>query len=166
MNQMGYLTGIYLKPGDKVWYVIPGAYKSPSSEYKEGDLVVECTVLETQDIYSHPDVDGSIWYNRFIKSEMDHVSVPTKETDANGWPKWKVERPSFVSNLKPVNQLLWLDEPIGHGITLGDECFLTLADAMKVARAGSKKHLRQRLLRYRRGCIKRPLKKIYIKRRR
>ncbi len=180
---MGYITGIYLNPGDKVWYII-NSYCTRTGTRRQGDLVVECTVLETQDIYSHPDPDFnvSLWYNRYLDSREDHVAVPQKEINDLGWNKWKHEPPSFVENLSPVNQLLWIDEPVGHSIMLGDDCFLSLAEAMKHARAGNAKHLKRRLVASRGstqrfiaktwkrageshpGFTKKPLKKVYIKR--
>ncbi len=173
----------YLNPGDKVWYVIQSYYTRTGTR-RQGDLVVECVILETQDIYSHPDMNASLWYNRYIDSSADYVAVPQKEVDENGWNKWKHEPPSFVENLSPVNQLLWIDEPVGHAITLGDECFLSLAEAMTYARGGSTKHLKRRLVAsrgstqrfiaktWRRageshpGFAKKPLKKVYVKRNR
>jgi len=182
---MTFMSLIYLNPGDKVWYIIADKYVNDSKYYR-GDMVVECLILETQDIYSHPDPDFnvSLWYNRFIDSKANHVSVPQKEVDELGWNKWKQEPPSFVEGLNPVNQFLWIDEPVGHAVTLGDECFLSLSEAMTHARAGSRKHLKRRLVRSRGetqtfiaktwrmsgdnhpGFIKKPLKKVYVKRKR
>lgn len=170
---MGYVTGIYLNPGDKVWYII--------RDY-QGDMIVECTVKETSDVYDVEGLPGAVWAYRHLDPEHDHVSVPTKELNEGGWNIHKKEPLTWLEGKKPCNQFLWIDEPVGHGIMLGDECFLTLAEAMKAARPSSKKHLRQRLVASRRdthkfivstwkragekhpGFKKLPLKKIYIRR--
>lgn len=122
---------IYLNPGDKVWY--------PHWPH----LVVQATIDECEDIYENGTDMPAIWYRRM--SGSSEVSYPTQDKDENGWHIYTHPDPSILQGKKRVNQILWIDEPVGHGITLGDECFLTLQEALNTIVPSNKRHLRRRL---------------------
>ncbi len=136
---------VYINPGDKLWYIVRG-HKYP------GDIIVPVIANEIDEIYTHP-VDpkiGSCWSHRFIDSSQDYVSVPTSSKDENGWPIFEHKEPSWLkeNNMKPCNQFVWIDEPVGHAIQVGDPydgLFLTLNEARKYATPSKKRHLRRRL---------------------
>lgn len=117
---------IYLDPGDKVWY----PYNT---------MVVQATVRECDDIYTGIG-DKTIWHYRYLNDEV--VSFPTDQKDESGWTIYTHPDPSVLKDYQRVNQLLWMDEPVGHGIILGDECFLTLQEALNTVVPSNKKHLK------------------------
>lgn len=121
---------IYLNPGDKVWY----------AHYPH--LVVQATVDECEDIYDNGD-KPAIWHRRW--QDKSEVSYPTDAKDENGWTIYSYPDASILQGHRRVNQLLWIDEPVGHGIMLGDECFLILQEALNTIVPSNKRHLRRRL---------------------
>jgi hypothetical protein len=131
---------IYLSPGDKVWY--------PHQPF----LVVQATIEECEDIYDNGD-KPAIWHRRSLNG-ISEISYPTDNIDENGWHIYDHPDESILQDKERVNQLLWIDEPVGHAITLGDECFLTLQEALNTIVPSSKRHLRRRLKRSR-GRVKR-----------
>lgn len=165
----------YLNPGDKVFMIL--------RVRGQGDIVVECTVSEINDIYD-ANLGKSVWYSRDING-VDQASIPTAEVDENGWNKYRhltlAEFLKEFPHAKRVNQILWLDEPVGHGIQLGDDVFPSLNEALLYAKPSKKKHLARRLKNYRRsvtgfiastwerngerhpGFPKYPNKKVYVR---
>lgn len=141
----------YVNPGDKLWFVMKGDHYN-SNRYR-GDIIVPVVVEEVDEIYSHPNHElPACWSHRFIDSKDNYVAVPLAEKDENGWNKYTHEDLSCLGNAKPVNQFVWIDEPVGHGIQVGDiwdGLFLTLQEAQRHAIPSRKKHLRRRLHAYR-----------------
>lgn len=128
---------IYLDPGANVYVPL---YRAK--------LVVSATVLEVDDIYSG--LDSAVWWYRNIDG-TERGSTSTKEKDELGWPIPREVDKSELKNLKRVNQYLWLDEPIGHGVALGGEAFLTLEEARKEIKPSTKRKMHRRLRQYRRS---------------
>jgi hypothetical protein len=133
---------IYLNPGDKVWYPF------------HNDIVVQAMVQECNDIYDNGS-KPALWHYRFL-DQPSYVSFPTDQKDENGWHIYKrlTEDVLVLQEHARVNQLLWIDEPVGHDIQLGDECFLTLPEALANIRPTNRRHLKRRL-KVARGCIRR-----------
>jgi len=128
---------IYLDPGATVYMDLWGA-----------KLVVECTVVEVDDIYSG--LEHSVWHFRNIDG-TERGSTATEEKNELGWPIYRDVDKSELQALERVNQFLWLDEPVGHAVQLGDECHLTLEEARKHIRPSTKKKMHRRLRQYRNG---------------
>lgn len=165
----------YLKPGDKVFMIL--------RVRGQGDIVVRCMVIETSDVYN-AGLKYSVWHYNDIDGR-DETSIPIDEVDDNGWNKHRnLSFSEFMKEFpsaKRVNQFLWLDEPVGHGVQLGDDVFLSLNEALLYAKPSKKKHLARRLKNYRRsvtgfiastwkrngekhpGFPKYPNKKIYVR---
>jgi len=136
----------YVNPGDKLWYIVTGRGRHYNT-YR-GDIIVPVIATEVDEIYSHPDDLGTCWSHRFVDSSQDYVAVPTAEKDENGWNVWEHKPLSWLGDMKPCNQFVWIDEPVGHGIQVGDEhdgLFLTLHEAQRHALPSKKKHLARRL---------------------
>lgn len=131
-----------LKPGDKVFYIqtIAGRVRRSPRSY-----IVECTVTEVNNIYTHPDRNVSVWHHQFLDLSKEYAEAPTTEKNEDGWPEWEQVDLKRLEGLRLCNQILWIDEPVGHGISLGDECFLTLEEAMDYAFPTRKKHLKRNL---------------------
>lgn len=116
----------------------------------DNTAIVKATVIETDNVFIKEGMKESIWATKFIIKEYDSVSMPTGEVDENGWNKYEQQDWDAVKGLKQCSQFLWIDEPTGgHAITLGDECFLTLSEAMKYIYPSRKKYLKRRLNRSR-----------------
>jgi hypothetical protein len=143
----------YVDPGTKLWLVVK-SYGRHKSHYR-GDIIVPVVVEEVDDIYSNIDNPEGMacWRYRYADG-TDYVSVPTDEKDEQGWPIYEKKDPSCLGQAKPVNQFVWIDEPVGHGIQVGDKydgLYLTLHEAQRHARPSKKKHLKRRLQAYRAG---------------
>jgi hypothetical protein len=137
----------YVEPGTKLWFIVKGRGRHWST-YR-GDIIVPVVAEEVDEIYTHPENPdlGSCWRHRYMDG-TDYVDVPTAEKDENGWPIYETKEPSWLGDAKPVNQFVWIDEPIGHGIQVGDKhdgLFLTLHEAQRCAVPSKKKHLMRRL---------------------
>lgn len=162
-------TITYTTFGTTVYYPVPW----------EG-IVIPSTVVEVDDVYANPaDPKGNAWWH-YTNATENYVSVPTDAVDKNGWHVYERRDPSCLVGLKPVNQFIWIDEPVGHAIQIGDDCFLTLQEALSHVPPSSKKRLKVRLQRYRRyihnfvastwerngerhpGFDKLPAKKVYV----
>jgi len=111
-------------------------------------IVIPCSIVEITDIYTAPNVDGAIWHYRYPDGES-RVMVPTEEKDENGWPKSKEVDVSALQTMQRVNQLLYLDEPVGHDVQINNDAFLTLAEALAYVKPSRKKSLQARLRRFR-----------------
>lgn len=125
---------IYLDPGATVYLPLYGA-----------EIVVPATVIEVDEVYHG---DYGLWWYRNIDG-TEHGSTPTKEKNEKGWPIFREVDKSELNSLERVNQFLSLDEPIGHHVTLGDECFLTLEEARKCIHPSTKRKMHRRLRQYR-----------------
>lgn len=116
-------------------------------------LIVSATVNELSNIYISPSVhNGKRSFWGYISNERAEYAIPTEEVDEGGWSKYKVVT-ELPNNAILCNQFIWVDEPFGHGIQIGDEAFATLDEAMSIAVPTRKKHLRRRLQRWRRLSI-------------
>jgi hypothetical protein len=173
----------YVEPGTKLWYVI--SQPNPYCSRYIGDIIVPVIAEEVELIYQHPK-DTSLpacWRHKLIDG-TDYVSVPLPEKDENGWNKWENKDPSWLGDAKPCNCFVWIDEPVGHAVQVGDHydgIFETLQEAQRYAFPSRKKHLMRRLRAYRRryhnfiartwkevgeahpGFTKLPNKKIYVR---
>lgn len=173
----------YVEPGAKLWYIVRGHGRHYNT-YR-GDIIVPVVAQEVDDIYTHPinpDL-GSCWRHRYMDG-TDYVSVPTEKKDENGWPVWERKEPSWLGDAKSVNQFVWIDEPVGHAIQVGDHhdgLYLSLHEAQRFALPSKKKHLKRRLQQSRArvhrfiahtwkyngdvhpGFTKLPMKKIYVR---
>jgi hypothetical protein len=165
-----------LSPGDKVFMI-----HNLRGNGRWMELVVEATINETVNIYSHPERNVSIWHYRYLDSKKERATAATDKIDENGWPIHEEISLDLVRTLPLANQMLWLDEPIGHAVNLDDECWLTLEEAMWCVRFPCKKKgLRRKLKRARQrvqGFIRKtwgrqkhpgfdtiPMKKVYVRR--
>jgi len=179
---------IYIDPGITLYYLIKDTPKSYNKDFtynSRGDIIVPVIAEEVDDIYEHPEGPDlpAVWRYRDHKGN-DYCSVPTKEINENGWNKYEHKDPSWLGDAKSINQFVWIDEPIGHAIQVGDPydgLFLTLDEAKRYAFPSKKKHLKRRLRAYRRrycdfiastwkragevhpGFKKYPEKKIYVR---
>lgn len=137
----------YVEPGAKLWFIIRG----PGYWYStyRGDIIVPVIAEEVEDIYVHPENPNlpACWRHRNIDG-TDYVAVPTDKIDDNGWNIWEHKDPSWLGDAKSVNQFVWIDEPVGHSIQVGDRhdgLYLTLHEAQRDSIPSKKKHLRRRL---------------------
>lgn len=102
-----------------------------------GSFVVPVRVVEVEDIYD--DVNQSIWHYTY-EDGSERVLQGGKELTVD----------ALVGKQK-VNQYVWIDEPVGHSVSIDsfDDVYLTLNEALLNAHPSRKKHLRRRLKRYR-----------------
>lgn len=161
----------YIDPGTKVWY-----------PFLDTNIVVQATVDECEDIYDNG-TKLAIWVRRFQDGQVE-ISSPTDEKDKDGWTIYEHPDASILEGHRRVNQFVWIDEPVGHSIQVGDECFLTLQEALDQVSHTNKKHLKRRLKRSRNrvksfvestwvmagetslpSWVKYPDRKIYVRRR-
>lgn len=137
----------YVEPGTQLWYIIKGRGYHYST-YR-GDIIVPVVAEEVSEVYSHPENPELPACWRYRRSDgTDYVSVPTDKVDEGGWPIYEQKDPSWLGNAKPVNQFVWIDEPVGHAIQVGDHhdgLYLTLHEAQRNAIPSKKKHLKRRL---------------------
>ena len=142
---------VYLDPGARVWLTRP---------YHR--IVIPCVVEECVDVYVGTG-DETIWHYRRLDSSENSVTTQS----AGSWLESKDE--SILAGPRRVNQFLWVDEPVGHSVTLGDECFLTLGEAIGTISPSSPRHLKRRLKatrKWRRSPdLTYPEKKVYVRRR-
>jgi hypothetical protein len=118
-------------------------------------LIIPVEVVEIEDIYASDcgvfedaGENCSIWM--WTSKEGRRASQGSKEIDESGWNVFLPRDPDEVlTKCKLVNQYVWLDEPIGHSVQLGDEVFLKIVEALQFIRPTNKKHLRRRLKQYR-----------------
>jgi hypothetical protein len=171
----------YVEPGAHLWFIIKGRVRHWST-YR-GDIIVPVVAEEVEDIYPHPTNPElpACWRHRYMDG-TDYVAVPTVEKDENGWNIYEHKKPSWLGDAKQVNQFVWIDEPVGHAIQVGDRhdgLFLSLQEAQRYAIPSKKKHLKRRLQAYRAhvqgfiahtwkplihpGFVRGPLKKIYVR---
>lgn len=129
--------GPFCEPGQVVYYPSWGL----------GDIVIPCKIVEVINIYDWNDL-GSLWVH---KSEYGCWGYyPTEERGEGGWPICKqindfTELQELIKD-KPIrNQMYFVDEPIGHELTIGNEIFLTINEALSKIRPSKKKNLKQRL---------------------
>jgi len=139
----------FVDPGQKVFYPVPGQ-----------NIIVPAIVEEVNDIYSHIGDYGipasgleyrTLWVNRYLNGHVEMRQATPGVVGENGWEVFRDVSFDELFDYRMVNQFVWLDEPTyGHEIQVGDECFLTLAEAMKYICPGSKRHLKRRLNNHRR----------------
>jgi hypothetical protein len=167
MSEFFPIEMLSIKPGDWLWFVIPG------KNTRIGDIIIPVQVLAISDVYSHPNYDGgssSLWAYHEINPLNDYVSVPScQDTDKYEWQKESI---SWLKEIgaKQVNRFVWIDEPIGHALQTsgdaGDGLFMTLAEAQANAIPSRKKHLKRRLNKFRSRNkhykSPNPKKKIYV----
>lgn len=153
-------------------------------------MIIKATVVETDNVFTQEGNKNSIWCYRYLDHQHDYVAIPNGKTVEGGWNDYdKTKDLSVLKDMKQCSQFLWLDETtFGHGISLGDECYLTLSEAMKYVEPSRKKHLKRRLNKFRSrsnrfiastweepyqlaeyaqthpGFKKLPMKKVYVKR--
>ena len=137
----------YVEPGAHLWFIVKGRARHWST-YR-GDIIVPVVAEEVDDIYVHPDNPElpACWRHRYIDG-TDYVAVPTEKLDENGWNIYENKDPSWFGDAKPINQFVWIDEPVGHAIQVGDHAdglYLTLQEAQRYAMPSKKKHLKRRL---------------------
>lgn len=131
----------YIEPGANLWYVMCSRGLD--------DIIVPVIATEVNDVYRHPTEPNSIWRYRCVDG-ADYILVPTGKKTELGWDIPEEREPSWLGDAKPTNQFIWIDEPVGHAIQLGDEgLFLTLEEAQRYARPSKKRHLRRRLKQHR-----------------
>jgi hypothetical protein len=125
-------------PGDKLFYLCND---------NQGSFVIPVTIIEVNNIYTDP-IDGmmtnfSIWENKYLNQKTVIYKGSTFIDE------------SYIENLTPVNQFVWIDEPVGHGLwpDKSDGLFTTLNEALKYAVPSRKKRLRLRLKKYRRSFM-------------
>lgn len=158
-----------MKPGDKVFMPVHWL-----------KIVIPCTVVEVEDVFSSPATEGSVWRYTEIDGSVN-ITVPTKETDELGWPAWREGVPEDLADAKQCSQFLWVDESVGRALLLGDDIFLSLEKARSVIAPSNKKRLKIRLNKYRNykdrfiagtwgragkkhpGFDKLPLKRVYVR---
>ena len=132
-------------------------------------IVIPCTVVEVQLVYTV--ADKTVWVSRYMEKPNSYFVGDEEKT--------KEELAQYEG---PHSQFLHLDEPVGHGLVINDEVFLTLEDALQMVPPSKKKHLKRRLKRYRHGIErfitstwaragydhpgfqKMPLKRVYVRR--
>lgn len=116
--------------GSEVYYLI------------DRDMIIKATVVETSNFF-----DNNIWVSRSINSDEDYISIPNGKKDEHGWDESDTSKDfSILDGLKQCSQFLWLDEySFGHELSLGEECFLSLNDAMQCVRPSRRKRLKRRL---------------------
>lgn len=122
-------------------------------------LVVPVTVIEVNDVYSDNGVFAdagehcSVWLSTNAKCR--YARQGSKETDKNGWSIFVERDPDeVVAKCTHASQFVWIDEPLGHAASLGDDVFLTLNEALQYVRPSKKKHLRRRLKAWRNSSHK------------
>lgn len=119
------------------------------------DIIIPSKIIECHDVYDAG--DRSVWHYRYLESQYDYVSVSTDEKDEDGWNKYERKDISFLNGLRKCNQFIWIDEPIGHGVTLDDPydgVFTSLKKAREHAKVTKPKHLKRRLNDYRNSVHK------------
>ena len=137
MRDPSLYTRLRLDPGQKVFYSI----------WREC-IVVPAIIDEINEHVTLDDGRSGI-INRYIDSSQDNFYLRTDTLDANGWNIFEIQKE--VPPVKSVyNQLIWIDEPVGHAVLLGDEIFLTLQAALSGVSPSKKKNLKRRLQRERR----------------
>lgn len=126
--------------------VAPGDYLFVFS----GSFYVKAQVVEVSYIWSDGE-SPSIWHSALLSGE-DSILTATEEKGPGGWPTNREVPLEELEQLradgvrKVVNQMPWVDWPIGHAAYIGDDGFFTLEEAR--ARYGRfskrKKHRRAR----------------------
>lgn len=135
-----------VEPGQQLWYIVRGTGFHLTT-YR-GDIIVPVTAVEVTDIYTHPDpTRNAVWRHRRADG-TDYIDVPTGEKNEQGWDVWEKKEISWLNGAPSVNQFVWIDEPVGHAIQVGDYhggLYLTLHEAQRNAIPSKKKHLKRRL---------------------
>lgn len=132
----------FVNPGQQVFYPII-----------RQNIVVPATVVEVNDIYSHlvEEDHPTLWVNRYLDGRVEMLQERRDVIDDNGYYLFGDVPFDRIFDYRLINQFIWLDEPTyGHEIQVGDECFLTLPEALKQINPGSKRHLKRRLQDHRR----------------
>ncbi len=86
-------------------------------------FIISAKVVEIQNIWS-VDNGNPIWENLSLEAEGYSEQ---QEDSVSG--EFKFNKVGIPSSAKWVNQILWIDEPVGHGVQIGDEVFLTVQEA-------------------------------------
>jgi hypothetical protein len=106
---------------------------------------------------------NSVWvYRDFDRSYFCRL---TGKNNNQGEPDWEEceDIAALTKTHRRVNQFFDIDGPIGHSISLGDECFLTLPEALRMINPSRKKHLKRRLNKTRQWSSRKfPMKKVYV----
>ena len=111
-------------------------------------LVIPATIVEVQEILWREGLEKAIWVNRRIDGTVE-CETDSGDVDSNGWPVYKPPDETILNGLLRVNQILWIDEPTGHEVDLGWDCFLTLDKALAHCQPTRRWHLRRRLKKWR-----------------
>jgi hypothetical protein len=134
--------------------MVPGRIVAPGDSLFvfSGSFYVEAQVIEVSYIWSDGKKDKpGLWHSSLL-SGKDDISTATEEKGPGGWPinrkvpLEELEQLRSEEGFKVVNQMPWVDWPIGHAAYIGDDGFFTLEEAR--ARYGRfsarKKHRRAR----------------------
>ena len=99
-------------------------------------LIIPVKVLEIQDIHVASDevqkannLSSSTLWVRY-DAEGAHCTGYIAETKENPWG-FNDLNPDIINGSERVNQFIWIDEPVGHSVQVGDEVFLTIQDALE-----------------------------------
>lgn len=97
-----------------------------------GSFYVKAQVVEVSYIWS--DGKSAIWHSVFLSGE-DSLLTATEEKGPGGWPLNRdvpleeLQELRADNTIKIVNQMPWVDWPIGHAAYIGDDGFFTLEEA-------------------------------------
>ena len=114
--------------------MIPGRIVAPGDYLFvfSGSFYVKALVDEVVYIWSD-DESPSFWHSAFLSGE-DRIVTATEEKGPGGWavnrevPLQELQE-LRAEGLKVVNQMPWVDWPLGHAAYLGDDGFFSLEEA-------------------------------------
>jgi hypothetical protein len=146
------------------------------------EMIIKAKVIETDNVWTKEGNDKSVWSFHYLNHDDDYVAISNGERNEQGWEMNNSTKDfTVLEGYKQCSQFLWIDEPTGgHEIYLGEDCFLTLNEAMKHIRPSRRKHLKRKLNKIRSvdkrfiartwepeihpGFDPYPMKRVYVKR--
>ena len=135
-----------IHPGDELYVFCRHGLGGHKSFYVKA-LVEEVIYIWV----NYDDEDSpSIWHSAFLDG-VHELTTSTGEKSPLGWdiprkvPPEEFEKLRKEQGLKIVNQMPWVDWPIGHAAYIGDDGFFTLEDARQRYGRFSKRKLGRRV---------------------
>ncbi len=125
-----------------LWFDFGGGMVIQVKAVELQDIIVPSKgMIEKYNIRLHDNgMSYCIWSSR--KSEQVPTYNVTVNGEHTGWPPREHIQPTpeELDECEWNNQLIWIDEPIGHEVQMGSDVFLTLEQCLQFSRVSERRY--------------------------